>query len=297
MPAWTGGTPSTRVEFSKPGSSTGGKGRARPGAAYSAFVGSVAQRTLPAPLRALAYRAFARAVGANLEETELPLGEYPSLGEFFARKLKGGARTVDAAADAIISPCDGVIAARGEAADGALVQAKGRNYSLAELVADDGLARALTGGAYVTIYLSPKDYHRVHSPVDAELVSYDYLPGTLWPVNRWATNRREGLLARNERVVIRMNAGPLGDVCVVMVGAAGVGNIRLAQAPDSASFRKLRERRRIEHVGLRVKKGDELGAFLLGSTVVMLFQPGVAALQGDVAQPVRFGERIGRRLA
>lgn len=295
MPAWTGGTPSTRVEFSKPGSSTGGKGRARPGAAYSAFVGSVAQRTLPGPLRALAYRAFARAVGANLEETELPLGEYSSLGEFFARKLRDGARSIDTAADAIISPCDGVIAARGEAVDGALVQAKGKQYALAELVADDALARSLVGGAYVTIYLSPKDYHRVHSPVDAELVSYDYIPGTLWPVNRWATNRRDALLARNERVVIRMNAGALGTVCVVMVGAAGVGNIRLAQAPDSASFRRLRERRQIEHTGLRVKKGDELGAFLLGSTVVMLFQPGAVSLQGDVAQLVRFGERIGRR--
>lgn len=274
-------------------------GRARPGAAYSAFVGSVAQRTLPGPLRALAYRAFARAVGANLEETELPLGEYPSLGEFFARRLRDGARAVDPAPDAIISPCDGVIAARGEAVEGALVQAKGRSYSLAELVAssDSGaLAQKLTGGAYVTIYLSPKDYHRVHSPVDAELVSYDYIPGTLWPVNRWATERREGLLARNERVVIRMNAGALGDVCVVMVGAAGVGNIRLAQAPDSASFRSLRERRQIELSGLRVKKGDELGAFMLGSTVVMLFQPGVATLSGEVAQPVRFGERIGRRL-
>ncbi len=283
------------MEFSKPGSSTGGKGRARPGAAYSAFVGTVAQRTLPGPLRALAYRAFARAVGANLEETELPLGEYSSLGEFFARRLKGGARTIDASADAIISPCDGVIAARGEAVDGALVQAKGKQYTLADLVADEVLAKNLSGGAYVTIYLSPKDYHRVHSPVDAELVSYDYIPGTLWPVNRWATERRDGLLARNERVVIRLNAGALGDVCVVMVGAAGVGNVRLAHAPDSASFRNLRERRLIEHRGLRVKKGDELGAFMLGSTVVLLFQPGVAMLEGEVTEPVRFGERIGRR--
>lgn len=243
----------------------------------------------------MAYRAFARAVGANLDETELPLGEYPSLGEFFARKLKGGARIVDPAPDAIISPCDGVIAARGEAVDGSLVQAKGIDYALAELVADEPLARSLVGGAYITIYLSPKDYHRVHSPVDAELVSYDYIPGTLWPVNQWATARRAGLLARNERVVIRMNAGALGNVCVVMVGAAGVGNIRLAHAPDSASFRGLRERRRIELSGRRVHKGDELGAFLLGSTVVMLLPPGVATLAGDVAQPVRFGERIGRR--
>lgn len=281
------------MEFSKPGRNTGGGGRARPGAAYSAFVGSIASRALPAPLRGLAYRAFARAVGANLDETELPLGEYASLGDFFARKLREGARTVDGSAGAIISPCDGVLAARGEAVDGALVQAKGRSYRLDELLANDDLAHRLTGGAYATIYLSPKDYHRVHTPVDAQIVSYDYVPGTLWPVNRWATNRRNGLLARNERVVIRLNAGALGDVALVMVGAAGVGNIRLAHAPDSATFRGLRERRRIELSGITVKKGDELGAFRLGSTVVMVFAPGKATLRGEVGRPVRFGEQVG----
>ena len=236
-------------------------------------------------------------MGANLSEAELPLGAYASLGDFFARKLREGARTIDPAADAIIAPCDGVIAARGTAVDGALVQAKGRSYRLDELVASTGpgsLAERLTGGEYMTIYLSPKDYHRVHAPVDAQLVSYDYLPGTLWPVNRWATERREGLLARNERVVIRMNAGALGDVALVMVGAAGVGNIRLAHAPDSATFRGLRERRRIELSGVAVKKGDELGAFRLGSTVVMVFQPHKAALSGEVGTAVRFGERLGR---
>jgi len=257
-------------------------------------VGSVASRALPGALRGLAYRAFARAVGANLDETELPLGEYASLGDFFARRLREGARTIEPTADAIIAPCDGVIAARGEAVDGALVQAKGRSYRLDELVASQTLATRLMGGAYMTIYLSPKDYHRVHAPVDAELVSYDYVPGTLWPVNRWATERRDGLLARNERVVIHMNAGALGDVALVMVGAAGVGNIRLAHAPDSATFRGQRERRRIELPGVKVKKGDELGAFRLGSTVVMVFPPGRATLAGEVAQPVRFGERIGR---
>ncbi|CAN5870260.1 hypothetical protein BH11MYX3_BH11MYX3_05580 [soil metagenome] len=259
-------------------------------------MGTLASRALPGVLRSFAYKAFARAVGANLEETELPLGEYPSLGDFFARKLREGARTIEPARDAIISPCDGVIAARGEAIDGAMIQAKGRTYRLEELLANDQLAKTLSGGAYVTIYLSPKDYHRVHTPVDAELLSYDYVPGTLWPVNGWATNRRDGLLARNERVVIHMNAGALGHVALVMVGAAGVGNIRLAHAPDSASFRGPRERRRIELAGVRVKKGDELGAFRLGSTVVMVFQPGKAALVGETAQPVRFGERIGAAL-
>src|SRR5262252_1883855 len=175
--------PSTCVEFSKPGSIAAERPRARVGAAYSALVGWGATRPLPSRLRGLAYRAFARAVGANLDEVELALGGYPSLGDFFARRLQRGAREVDAAPSAIISPCDGVLAARGTAVSGALVQAKGRTYQLAELVADGELASRLTGGPYATIYLSPRDYHRVHAPVDARIEGYDYLPGALWPVN------------------------------------------------------------------------------------------------------------------
>jgi phosphatidylserine decarboxylase len=270
------------------------------GAAYSALVGWGAGRALPSRLRGPAYRAFARAVGANLDEVELELGDYPSLGDFFARKLRPGARELDTAASAIISPCDGVLAARGTAAAGALVQAKGRTYQLAELVADAELAAQLTGGPYATIYLSPRDYHRVHAPVDARIIGYDYLPGALWPVNPRVAARRDGLLARNERVVIRMNAGALGHVAVVMVGAGGVGNIRLAPelcgaSGDSAAWRAAREPRRVELSGVTVTRGDELGAFRLGSTVVLVFEPHKAELAGEVGQAVRFGQRIGRR--
>jgi phosphatidylserine decarboxylase len=269
----------------------------RPGAAYSALIGTVASRTLPSALRRIAYRAFARAVGANLAEAELELDMYPSLGDFFARKLREGARHVDPATSAIISPCDGAIAAGGIATDGTLVQAKGRNYRLDELIPDAAFARTLLGGSYLTIYLSPRDYHRVHAPVGGKLVSYDYVPGTLWPVNRWATNRRDGLLARNERAIIRLNADGIGDVAVVMVGAAGVGNIALANAPESATFRRLRERQTIELGGRAIAKGDELGAFRLGSTVVLVFPPRAATLSDTLSAgtSVQFGQRIGTR--
>jgi phosphatidylserine decarboxylase len=115
-------------------------------------------------------------------------------------------------------------------------------------------------------------------------------------VNRWATNRRDGLLARNERVVIRLNADSIGDVAVVMVGAAGVGNIALADAPESATFRRLRERQTIELGGKAIAKGDELGAFRLGSTVVLVFPPNKATLSDEVSvgTSVQFGQRIGR---
>lgn len=288
------------MELRKPGSVAPKPRGPRVGAAYSALIGWTAARALPMRLRPLAYRAFARAVGANLAEAELPLGEYPSFGDFFARGLRRGARPVDPSPDAVIAPCDGVTAACGVATGGTLLQAKGHTYRLAELVASEALAERLTGGHYTTIYLSPRDYHRVHAPIDATIVGYEYLPGALWPVNPRLAMRREGLLARNERVVIHLNSRTTGDVVLVMVGAVGVGNIRLSHPafpsppPDSATLRPARERYRVElPPEVRVHRGDELGAFRLGSTVVMAFAPGPVVLQGSMGQPVRFGERIG----
>ncbi len=264
----------------------------KPGPVYSALVGLTARRRLPVPLRNAAYRAFARAVGADLDEAELDLRAYASLGDLFARRLKPGAREVDADPMSIISPCDGVLAALGTALDGSLIQAKGKNYSLEELVVDEELADRLVGGDYATIYLSPRDYHRVHSPVDGRLIRYEYIPGALWPVNPVVATRRDRLLVRNERVVITIDAGRLGMVAVVMVGAAGVGNIALTYAPESVTWRAQGERRRIE-LDYELARGDELGAFRLGSTVVMVFEPGPVHLAGDVGQAMRFGERMG----
>jgi phosphatidylserine decarboxylase len=262
------------------------------GAAYSALVGLGARAKLPAPLRRTAYRAFARAVGANLDEAELDLAAYDSLGDFFARRLRPGVRTIDPSPNAVIMPCDGVVAARGTAIEGALVQAKGKTYELDELLANRELASRLRGGEYATIYLSPRDYHRVHSPVDGKLVAYEYLPGSLWPVNPRVAERRERLLSRNERVVIEIDAGRFGKVAIVMVGAAGVGNIRLAHASDSVMWRATGERRRIE-LDKHVARGEELGAFRLGSTVVAVFEPGsIEPITVEVGAPVQFGGRL-----
>jgi phosphatidylserine decarboxylase len=265
---------------------------ARAGSAYSALIARAARATVPEPLRAPAYRAFARAVGADLSEVELPLPAYASLGEFFTRKLRDGARPIDLTPGAIVAPCDGVIAAIGTADEGLLFQAKGRDYRLGDLLADEAWAAALTGGAYATIYLSPRDYHRVHTPADAQLTAYEYVPGLLFPVMPRVVNRVDGVFARNERVIIQLDSRTLGKVAVVMVGAAGVGNIVVTHGPSSASLRKAHERRRVE-VGSRLERGDELGAFRLGSTVILVFEPGRATLAGSIGQAVKFGERMG----
>jgi phosphatidylserine decarboxylase len=246
----------------------------------------------------LAYRAFARAVGAQTEDAELGLAEYPSLGAFFARRLRDGLRPIDPRPNVIVAPCDGVVAASGTVARGTLVQAKGRTYTLAGLLADRELATQFDGGSYCTIYLSPRDYHRVHAPCAGELVRYDYLPGALWPVAPQIANRRDGLLARNERVVIRMNSPTLGNVAIVMIGAAGVGSIALAHAPPrwptARALRRGREPRSLE-LAQPLERGAELGAFRLGSTVVLAFVRGAVALADTVAQQaaLQFGAAIG----
>ena len=209
------------------------------------------------------------------------------------RRLRPGVRPLDPAPDAIVSPCDGVVAAAGHADGGAMIQAKGRDYTLAELVADRALAASLDGGAYATIYLSPRDYHRVHSPISARVVKYHYVPGALWPVNPRVAERRDRLLSRNERVVIEL-AVHAQRVAVVMVGASGVGNIDLVHHGESAAWRAAAEPRTIE-LDAPVARGDELAAFRLGSTVVLVFPPGGGDLAVTAGQTVRFGERIGRR--
>ncbi|HEY1556436.1 MAG TPA: archaetidylserine decarboxylase [Kofleriaceae bacterium] len=252
---------------------------------------------MPARLRVPAYRAFARATGADLGEAELELHAYGSLGDLFARRLRAGVRPIDPDPEALIAPCDGAIAAAGVAADGVLVQAKGHTYSLDELVVDRERAAELHGGAYVTIYLSPRDYHRVHAPLAGKLLGYDYVPGELWPVNPRVAARRDRLFARNERVVIWLHAPRVGTYAVVMIAAAGVGNIEVAGA-RSAAWRTAYERRRIELGGVPIERGGELGAFRLGSTVVLALPPGALAPESSAlacvpGEAVRFGEKVG----
>jgi phosphatidylserine decarboxylase len=263
---------------------------------YSTLVGWGARASVPRPLRRPLYAAFARAVGADAAEAELALGEYTSFGDFFARRLRDGARAVDASPDVIVAPCDGAVAAAGPVEHGALIEAKGRTYSVGELVADPSRGDEFDGGSFVTVYLSPANYHRVHAPIAGRVVRYDYVPGAQWPVNpRIADALGEpNLLAINERAVIWLDTA-IGSVAVVMVGAAAVGNLWLTHLGcDTRAFRAGGEPRRVELPRpVPVSAGDELGAFLLGSTVVVLVPARGPRIMIDEGAVVRQGERIG----
>lgn len=271
--------------------------RLAPTLLYSGAVGWGARRRLPRRLRARVYSAFARAVGARLDEVELPLEDYPSFASFFARRLRAGAREIADGEGVLICPCDGRVAAVGTTERGRLIQAKGREYDLATLLCDDQLAAMLEGGPYLTIYLAPRDYHRVHAPTDVELLGYDYVPGVLFPVNPYFSQRVDNLFAINERMVLALAGGPLGAMALVMVGASGVGNVTLAHPHvEAREFRRSRSHRRVRlHEPLAIERGAELGAFHLGSTVILVFEPGAVEL-ADLApgQALCFGESIGQ---
>jgi phosphatidylserine decarboxylase len=191
---------------------------------------------------------------------------------------------------------DGVVSERGLAESARLIQAKGIDYGMAALLADEPLAQRFTGGAWATIYLSPRDYHRIHFPLGGSVTGWRYVPGVLWPVNPAAVRGVPGLFAANERLVTVLDT-PLGACAVVAVGATIVGRVRAYYDPAVPLTNRPRGQpsRRDYEAPLPVEKGGQLGAFEMGSTVIVLFEPGRATLLPAVAPGVRL--RVGEPIA
>lgn len=262
--------------------------------------GRLATVPVPGPLRRPVYGAFARLVGADLSEIADPLAAFPDLDAFFVRRLGDGVhRPLDDPRRAA-SPVDAAVAEAGPITDGRLYQVKGLPYSAAELLGSAEDAAPYAGGCFATLYLSPRDYHRIHAPCGGRLVSARHMPGHLYPVNPPATRLIPDLLVRNERLVCHLE-GPLGRVAVVAVGAFNVGRITAAFDPAWSGPRGVTNRprqpaseRRYEPP-LPVEQGDEIMAFHLGSTVVLLFEPGIELAPLAAGDRVRVGEPITAR--
>lgn len=267
--------------------------RLLPRSALSTLVGQLVRAPAPAPLHRVAMRAFARAYRVDLAEAEAPLESYPTFAQFFTRKLKAGARPVNADPKAIVSPVDGTVSMVGLVKQGQCVQAKGIDFPVERLVGDPGRAAAFEGGCYATLYLAPRDYHRIHSPVEGEIVASTYLPGELWPVNPASVRTVEALFAVNERLVTWLDSG-FGQVAVVAVGATCVARIHAAY-DQITTHTGGPERHRKYAPPIPIEKGAELGMFEMGSTVILLFEPGKVAFDGwlEPAATLRMGQRIG----
>ncbi len=243
-------------------------------------------------------RLFGRAVGVDFDEIRDPLDSFTSFQDFFTRALRPDARPIDKATDAVVAPCDGSWGESGEISQGTLLQAKGRSYSIAALLGSDQDAHGFEGGCFATFYLAPRDYHRFHAPIAARITKVSYLPGTLWPVNRTGVESIEQLFARNERICAYMQ-GAAGMLCLVAVGATGVGSVRIRFDDLATNVRNARaEVREYGTSGASLVKGEEWGRFELGSTIVALATPGWLELaRATPGQPVRLGERIGTLLS
>lgn len=245
-----------------------------------------AGRLLRSRLSRLWIPLFARKYGICLEECERDWRQYDTLASFFSRRLRPGLRGLAESDDTVlVSPVDGIIAACGRITDDTLVQAKGRHYSLRALLTDRG--SEFVGGQYVTVYLSPGDYHRIHAPTSGAIVRAVHVAGTLFPVNQWGAQSIAGLFTRNERVVcwIRRHAG---TVALVSVGSLIVGSVVLCD--KLVTVRKGRSRRgqvrALLDEPVAVSRGEELGWFEFGSTVILVFG------QGQVRLDVALGERV-----
>ena len=242
-------------------------------------------------LRERLIRAFARAYGVDMAEAERSdLADYRSFNDFFSRALRPGARPIDPATDAVVSPADGVVSQTGIIEDGQLLQAKGIRYSF-EALADAAAHPDFEGGAFATVYLSPSDYHRVHLPLAGRLVRTVAIPGKLFSVNATTEVGVDGLFAINERLVMEFETAH-GRMLVVMVGAMIVASIETVWDGPRSPYRQ----KVVTEHDLTFETGAEIGRFLLGSSVVLAFEPGRVDLRDDLAAGtvLRMGEAIGR---
>jgi len=243
---------------------------------------------------------FVRNYGVNMGEALLedPLA-YESFNAFFTRALKAEARPLAGDAGGVLSPVDGSVSQAGAIERGRIFQAKGHSYSLTELLGGDPeRAAPFLGGSFATLYLSPSDYHRVHMPAAGTLREMVHVPGRLFSVNPLTARHVPGLFARNERVACLFDSERHGPMALVLVGAMIVASIETIWAGRVAPHqRRVRSTRYGAQAAepLRLDKGAEMGRFLLGSTVIVLFGPG-RVRWADTALPgrsVRMGELLG----
>ncbi len=242
---------------------------------------------LPSFLSRIIIKIFAKAYRINLAEAEFHIEKYPSLGEFFVRKLKTGLRPIGQTW--ALHPADSLITQAGKISAGQLIQAKNKTYSLQSFTQDKQALARYNNGAFLTYYLCPLDYHRVHSPVDGEIKRVLHIPGSLWPVNSWSTENIHELFSVNERVLVEIETAR-GLVGVMFVGATNVGKIILSFDAEIIGNQLLSSAvKEKTYSNLQLKKGDELGMFRMGSTIVMLYAENTIASEG-------FAKLLGQRV-
>lgn len=220
---------------------------------------------------------FAKAYGIPIEEAEKELKEYATLNEFFTRKLKPGQRPISTEADVMVSPVDSLITAMGKIDAGTILNVKGQDYSLDEILHHSPRAETYRHGYFFVLYLSPTDYHRIHTPVAGKKLEFEHVKGKVYPVNDHGMRNMRQVLSRNERLITYIeHAG--GEVAVVKVGAMNVSSIKYS-VPDAMEW----------------KLGDDFAYFEFGSTVVLLTENDTFEVSPNVeiGTKVKMGQALG----
>jgi phosphatidylserine decarboxylase len=258
--------------------------RVIPRVRVSHAVGRLCEKELPEVVARALAEGYARVYGVNMREADSPRGGYKTFDAFFTRALRAGARQVSE--HSIVSPADGMLQATGVIDADARLIVKGRPFGVNELTGDAGDATRYAGGSFAIVYLSPRDYHRVHSPVDGRVTRVRAIPGDLYPVNSIGEKHVPRLLVRNHRVAIVIESSEHGRVTVVMVGAIIVGRISVSMLPGGAVPLGAHE----FDPPVTVRRGDEIGIFHLGSTAVLLLEAGNAVAHAP--GPVLYGQSL-----
>lgn len=250
--------------------------------------GAFARHKFAKPIQALINNCYAKAFDIDMREFLRP-SQYPSLNALFTRKLELGRKFEGKSA--FISPSDGKILALGASSDGLAISVKGHTYSVSELLFDYEIGDF----EYANIYLSPRDYHRFHAPFDMRILSAFYVPGALYSVSKSALERRPNLYAKNERVILECLLPNNTKIFMVFIGAINVAKMSFSFDKNIQTNAKNGSATRFHYDRVFVKKGEDLGCFELGSSIVLLSEGGVrfSAVQD---QTVRFGDTIGQIL-
>lgn len=250
-------------------------------------VGRLCDARLPPSVSNAVVRLYARAYRVDLDAAVPPPSPYESFDAFFTRALRDGLRPQDADPAAIVSPADGRIAALGPVTEGGRLLVKGQAYRVEDLVGDPAEAARYDGGQFVVVYLSPRDYHRVHSPVAGKVTLIRSMPGDLFPVNAIGERHVPQLFARNRRVAIVIDTEQHGRVTVVLVGAIVVGRITV----NAIDARDVPLGMHAINPPLEIQRGDEIGTFHLGSTAVVFVERGAPPWNRAVG-PILYGEPL-----
>lgn len=248
-------------------------------------------------------KAFAKQYQVNLAEAEKSSpSDYATFNEFFIRPLKAGVRPIEAAPDYLCLPADGRVSESGKIDANRLIQAKGHFFTLETLLAEDTeMAAKFQDGDFITTYLSPSDYHRVHMPCDATLRKMVYVPGELFSVNPFLAEHVPNLFARNERLICEFETefGPMVQILVGATVTASMSTVWAGVVNPPRPDEVVEYHYNTEGEGvIRLSKGEEMGAFRLGSTVINLFPKGAVALEPQLqaGEKTRMGEKLGRLL-